>query len=108
MSDNFKELARNVLAEIGGKDNVTSLIHCMTRLRFTLKTRENVDKESLKAVPGVMGVVDNDKQFQVIVGNDVANIFAEINLLLGKEAGEESGEASHPTAREKKKITPKP
>ena len=103
MSDNFKELAQNVLAEVGGKENVTSLIHCMTRLRFTLKTKKNVDKERLKAVPGVMGVVDNDQQFQVIVGNDVANVFAEINLLLGNDHTEESPDI----IREKKKITPK-
>lgn len=105
MSDNFKELAQNVLTEVGGKDNVTSLIHCMTRLRFTLKTKANVDKERLKAVPGVMGVVDNDQQFQVIVGNDVANVFAEINLLLGKD--KDSTEEIPDIIREKKKITPK-
>lgn len=107
MSDKFEQLAQRVLAEVGGKDNVISLVHCMTRLRFTLKTKEHVDKESLKGIPGVMGVVDNDKQFQVIIGNDVANVFFEINSLLGKNGENGTAEAEQAIVPEKKKITPK-
>lgn len=107
MSDKFKQLAQSVLAEVGGSENVISLVHCMTRLRFTLKTKEYVDKECLKAIPGVMGVVDNDQQFQVIIGNDVANVFAEINLLLANEGDEERTETAQAVASEKKRVTPK-
>lgn len=107
MADKFTKLAQDVLAEVGGRDNVISLVHCMTRLRFSLKRRDVVDKAQLKTVPGVMGVVETEQQLQVIIGNDVASVFAEINRLLNKEGEESAGEAAIDSAPQKRKLTPK-
>ena len=82
MSKKFKRLAQDILNEVGGADNVNNLTHCMTRLRFNLKNKEIVNKENIKSLSGVIGVVENDEQYQIIIGNDVSNLYSEIDNLL--------------------------
>lgn len=77
----YSKLARNILNAVGGEDNVVSLIHCMTRLRFTLKDESVVNDDAVKKINGVMGVMKKAGQYQIIIGNDVANVFAELNRL---------------------------
>lgn len=79
----YGKVARNIIAGIGGKGNVVSLIHCMTRLRFTLKDESIVDDEVVKKINGVMGVVKKAGQYQIIIGNDVANVYNELNRIGG-------------------------
>ena len=67
--------------EVGGKDNVINLVHCMTRLRFTLKDESIVDDEAVKKTKGVMGIMKKGGQYQIIIGNDVGNVFNELNKL---------------------------
>lgn len=78
----MQETASRILQEVGGEENVDNLTHCVTRLRFTLKSTDNVDEGRVKAIPGVLGVVNQGGQFQVIIGPDVANAYNEI-LKLG-------------------------
>lgn len=78
----MQETASRILKEVGGEENVDNLTHCVTRLRFTLKSTENVEEERVKAIPSVLGVVNQGGQFQVIIGPDVANAYNEI-LKLG-------------------------
>ena len=78
----MQETASRILQEVGGEDNIDNLTHCVTRLRFTLKSIENVDESRVKAIPGVLGVVNQGGQFQVIIGQDVASAYNEI-LKLG-------------------------
>lgn len=78
----MQETASRILQEVGGEENVDSLTHCVTRLRFTLKSADNVDEGRVKAIPGVLGVVNQGGQFQVIIGPDVASAYNEI-LKLG-------------------------
>lgn len=66
---------------MGGKDNVINLVHCMTRLRFTLKDESIVDDEAVKKTKGVMGIMKKGGQYQIIIGNDVGNVFNELNKL---------------------------
>ena len=75
---NYKELAKTILNLVGGEDNVASLTHCATRLRFNLKDESKADTKKLKATKGVMGAVSSGGQYQVIIGSDVANVYKEI------------------------------
>ncbi len=77
----YESVAKKILQRVGGKDNVLNLVHCMTRLRFTLKDESIVDDEAVKKTKGVMGVMKKSGQYQIIIGNDVANVFAELNKL---------------------------
>ena len=77
----YESTAKKILQRVGGKENVISLVHCMTRLRFTLKDESVVDDEAVKKTKGVMGVMKKAGQYQIIIGSDVANVFTELNKL---------------------------
>lgn len=85
MSKNFAALANSVVTALGGIDNVAALTHCMTRLRFVLKDGSKVDSANLKKISGVMGLVRNDNQCQVIIGNNVAHAYHEVAKMLPDE-----------------------
>ncbi len=69
------ELARKIVAGVGGADNIVSLMHCATRLRFKLKDESKAQAEVLKKTPGIIMVVESGGQFQVVIGNHVADVF---------------------------------
>lgn len=79
-----KETAKSVVALVGGKENIAHLEHCSTRLRFTLKDDGLVEKEQLEKVDGVIGVRQN-VQCQVIIGNDVVEVYDEVMHILGHQ-----------------------
>lgn len=72
---NDKELAKIILAHVGGKENVTGLTHCATRLRFNLRDDKKADVDTLKSTKRILGVVNKGGQFQIIIGSDVANVY---------------------------------
>lgn len=74
----YNDTAKNVLKDIGGADNVDSLIHCATRLRFTLKDDNLANDQAVENIPGVVGLVKGGGQYQVIIGPDVANVYNEL------------------------------
>ncbi len=78
MVKDYQTLAQSVVKLVGGKENISALTHCMTRLRFVLHSQDRVDVRRLKSVQGVMGVVDNGDKIQVIVGNEVSYAYKEI------------------------------
>ena len=86
MSKNYAAVAHSIVDAIGGVGNVAAVTHCMTRLRFTLVDNNAVDLPRLKAISGVMGVVSNDQQCQVIIGNTVSQAYAEVVKLLPQSA----------------------
>lgn len=92
----YKKTATDILSYVGGERNVTHLEHCSTRLRFTLADDSKVNKEALKKVHGVLGVV-MAAQCQVIVGNYVVEVYDEL-LKLGKFGNQNN------TGEGKKKI----
>ena len=98
---NYESTAKKILQRVGGKENVISLVHCMTRLRFTLKDESLVDDEAVKKTKGVMGVMKKAGQYQIIIGNDVANVFTELNKL-GNFSNEASKKA--PEKQEKQSV----
>ncbi|QKN81897.1 beta-glucoside-specific PTS transporter subunit IIABC [Scandinavium goeteborgense] len=67
----YQNTARQIINTIGGKENVLSLFHCITRLRFLLKDNNKADRTALESLDGVMGVNISGDQFQLIIGNDV-------------------------------------
>ena len=72
----YEEIASNVVACIGGKDNIVDAYHCMTRLRFHLKDKSGMDEPALRAVPGVMGVTwPASGELQVIIGTEVDDVY---------------------------------
>ena len=78
----YSKMAEQILNLVGGIENVRQLEHCATRLRFVLDDSEKADTEALKKVEGVMGVV-KAAQFQVVIGNDVTEVFDRLKKLLG-------------------------
>ena len=74
----YKKLAERILEKLGGKENVESVVHCMTRLRFVLKDESQVDDEQVKKIKGVIGVMKKSGQYQIIIGNEVASVYKEI------------------------------
>jgi PTS system beta-glucosides-specific IIC component len=68
---NYQDTARQIISMTGGKENVLSLFHCITRLRFLLKDNDKADRAALEALDGIMGVNISGDQFQLIIGNDV-------------------------------------
>ncbi|NEW62631.1 PTS beta-glucoside transporter subunit EIIBCA [Granulicatella sp. zg-ZJ] len=80
---NYKDLAQTILREVGGKENVSSVIHCATRLRFVLVDEQKANTNALKQTPGVVGVVQSGGQYQVIIGSDVANVYRPLVELGG-------------------------
>ncbi|MCM3033154.1 MULTISPECIES: beta-glucoside-specific PTS transporter subunit IIABC [unclassified Niallia] len=83
---NHKKTAEEVLKSVGGKDNVNSVIHCVTRLRFKLKDTNLPDKEEIKQIDGVITVVESGGQFQVVIGNEVPHVYKEVTAHMGGEA----------------------
>ncbi len=97
----YESTAKKILQRIGGRDNVISLVHCMTRLRFTLKDESLADDEAVKKTKGVMGIMKKAGQYQIIIGNDVGMVFAELNKL-----GNFSSETPAKAAKPKEKQNP--
>ncbi|MDQ0207305.1 beta-glucoside-specific PTS transporter subunit IIABC [Alkalicoccobacillus murimartini] len=95
----YKEIAEKVLGNVGGASNVDQAWHCITRLRFNLHDKGKVDMESIKRIDGVLGAQFSGDQFQVIVGNKVSDVFAELEPMVegggsgsgGEKKGEKQG-----------------
>ncbi|MDT9607831.1 PTS transporter subunit EIIB [Lactobacillus paragasseri] len=84
-----KKLAEQIVKLVGGKDNVISLVHCVTRLRFKLKDEKKANDDAIKQLKGVMGVAHAGGQYQVIIGNNVADVYDQVMPLLGLSSEEE-------------------
>ncbi len=82
----FKQLATTILENVGGKENVKSVVHCATRLRFTLVDSSKANTEALSKTKGVLKVVDAGGQYQIVIGPDVPQVYQEVVALGGFEA----------------------
>ncbi|TYR74510.1 PTS beta-glucoside transporter subunit EIIBCA [Rossellomorea vietnamensis] len=94
---NHKDLGIKIIELVGGEDNVQSVIHCMTRLRFNLRDNKKVKRSELENLDGVMGTNISGSQFQIIIGNDVPKVYKEIinNTKLSEDSnGEKSGSSN--------------
>ena len=83
----YTELAQDILNHVGGKENVISLKHCVTRLRFNLKDESKADDDYLKQRDGIVTVVKAGGQYQVVIGNHVPDVYDEVIQVGGLQAG---------------------
>lgn len=81
----YKITADAILTAVGGKANVNSLVHCATRLRFKLKDEAQADQKVIEQIKGVVSVVKSGGQFQVVIGNTVADVYDQIIPQLGDQ-----------------------
>ena len=78
MAKNYDALAKMIIKDVGGKDNVISVVHCTTRLRFKLKDEKKANDDALKDTDGVVTVVKAGGQYQVVIGNEVADVYEAV------------------------------
>ena len=83
----YENLAKEIVRNVGGKENVSSLTHCITRLRFKLKEESLAKDDVIKNMDGVVTVMKSGGQYQVVIGNHVPEVYAEVMPLLGLEEG---------------------
>jgi PTS system beta-glucosides-specific IIC component len=81
MAKDFLKTAQDVLSGVGGKDNIRSVVHCATRLRFTLIDHSKADDDAVKNTSGVVSLVKAGGLYQVVIGNDVHEVFVELEKL---------------------------
>ena len=81
----FEQEAKDLLTAIGGKENVTAVTHCATRMRFVLGNDKKADVKTIEAIPAVKGTFTNAGQFQVIIGNDVPIFYNDFTAVSGIE-----------------------
>lgn len=89
----YEQLAKEIVRNIGGRENVVSLTHCITRLRFKLRDEKKAKDDVLKGMDGVVTVMKSGGQYQVVIGNHVPEVYADVMVLLGLD-GDGTGSAA--------------
>lgn len=74
----YQQLAKDIIENVGGKENVNSVVHCITRLRFKLKDEGKANTEVLKNMEGVVTVMKSGGQYQVVIGNHVPDVYKAV------------------------------
>lgn len=92
----YQDLAKEILSQVGGKENIQQLTHCATRLRFVLNDNSKANTDALKKTKGVVGVAEAGGQYQVIIGSDVQSVYRPLMELAGlKEDAGANAEEPH-------------
>lgn len=91
MTAKYQALAETIIEKVGGKSNINSLAHCVTRLRFKLKDEALADTDFLKNMEGVVTVMQSGGQYQVVIGNHVKDVYNTILDLGVSKVSEDSG-----------------
>ncbi|HAP3930081.1 TPA: PTS transporter subunit EIIC [Enterococcus faecalis] len=81
----YQAIAKEILKDVGGKDNIVDVTHCYTRLRFVLKDTKQANKEALLQTEGVISGVESGGQYQVVLGNKVAHVYNALEPLLAQQ-----------------------
>lgn len=92
----YEKLAKEILENVGGKENINSLTHCVTRLRFRLKDESKANDEALKNNPGVVTVMKSAGQYQVVIGNHVPAVFEDVCSVAGISTDAPAAESEAP------------
>lgn len=80
----FKSIAKEILVNVGNEENIKDVIHCHTRLRFSLMNFEKVNKDNLSKIEGVITVVESMDQLQVVIGSKVDKVYKELETMINK------------------------
>lgn len=79
---NYNETADKILHAVGGAENIRMLTHCATRLRMEFNDRAKVNDAQIGTLPGVISVVEKGGQFQIVIGNEVQQVYRRLNKAL--------------------------
>lgn len=79
---NTKKLSEQIIEAVGGLDNIQTMTHCMTRLRFILKDESVVNDQKVESLDGVMGIMKKSGQYQIIIGNEVISVYKELSKVV--------------------------
>ena len=97
MALDYQETSRKILAAVGGAENISNATNCMTRLRLTLKDETKANDDQVKSIKGVKSIVKQGGQYQIVIGNEVSNLFKEFsklgNFTEGSKAAKPAGNA---------------
>lgn len=107
MAKDYNQLAKDIVALVGGENNVISLAHCITRLRFKLKNASLAKTEEIRKLDGVIKVMEAAGQYQVVIGTDVGDVYDIILANTSIQAGGEEAAEEETTAQstEKQKLS---
>ncbi|MHA7268810.1 beta-glucoside-specific PTS transporter subunit IIABC [Arthrobacter sp. HLT1-20] len=94
-SVNYRSLAADILEGVGGEENIVGATHCATRLRLTLRDETKANTAAVESLPGVITVMKAGGQYQVVIGNDVPVVFAELGKI-SRFGDEDSTQESAP------------
>jgi beta-glucoside PTS system EIICBA component len=94
-----EKIAKEILQNIGGEENISSLVHCATRLRFKLNDESIANNKAIEETEGVLSVVQSGGQYQVVIGSNVSDVYKEINKLANV------GSNSNPSNGKKESLT---
>lgn len=89
----YAKLAKEIVKNVGGRENIVSLTHCITRLRFQLKDESLANDSVLKNMDGVVTIMKSGGQYQVVIGNHVAMVYEDVCEAAGLDTGKEAEEA---------------
>lgn len=78
----YKEINDQIINGVGGKSNIESVVHCATRLRFVLKDEAKADDDLVRSIPGILQVVKKAGQYQLVIGNNVEDVYNELSDML--------------------------
>ncbi|WP_145047764.1 beta-glucoside-specific PTS transporter subunit IIABC [Paenibacillus xylanexedens] len=98
----YRKLGHEITELVGKKDNIVRLTHCATRLRFELHDISKAETEKLKALPGVITVVNNGGQYQVVVGNEVQQVYRAITQQMGSASRSEGSQSDSSNSKSPK------
>lgn len=93
---NNSDLAKEIVKLVGGKENILSVIHCVTRLRFKLRDEKMTETEKIKELKDVMTVVKSGGQYQVVIGDHVSYVYDEVIQVLGIKPDDAAQEEEEP------------
>lgn len=88
----YKELSEEIVEKVGGRENIISLSHCVTRLRFNLKDETIAKDDELKNMTGIVTVMKSGGQYQVVIGNHVSEVYKEVKSIAELNENTQSGE----------------
>lgn len=83
----YEALAKDIIKHVGGKENINGLSHCVTRLRFKLKNEAVANTDALKNMDGIVTVIQSGGQYQVVIGNHVSEVYAQVMAAGGLQEG---------------------
>lgn len=109
MASKYDGLARIIIQNVGGKENIISLTHCITRLRFKLKDESKAQTDILKETDGVVTVIQSGGQYMVVIGNQVEDVYdavCAVGHITPGGAVNEDGSAAEEADRPKEKLNP--